>query len=225
MSALLLVEDEPGVAEALRLALTSLGHRVETAPDGHTGLAALTERWFEVLLLDVMLPGIDGFETARRVRAGSLLPIIMLTARSDPIDIVAGLECGADDYVTKPVEPRVLDARIKAVLRRAVPAGQGRALVFGELAIDTDAMTVSREGEPVALTPTELRLLLELAEHAGQVLSRHQLLQRVWGYGYAGDSRLVDAVVQRLRAKVEPEPSRPTLIHTVRGIGYRMDRR
>ncbi|MCW5951782.1 MAG: response regulator transcription factor, partial [Propionibacteriaceae bacterium] len=189
-----------------------------------TGLAVLAERSFDVMLLDVMMPGIDGFETARRVRAGSLLPIIMLTARSDPIDIVAGLECGADDYVTKPVEPRVLDARIKAVLRRATPAGQGPALVFGGLAIDANAMTVTRDGEPLALTPTELRLLLELADHAGQVLSRHQLLQRVWGYGYAGDSRLVDAVVQRLRAKVEPEPSRPALIHTVRGIGYRMDR-
>lgn len=224
MSALLLVEDDPGVAEALRLALTSLGHRVEVAADGTAGLAALAQGRFEVLLLDVMLPGIDGFETARRVRSGSLLPIIMLTARSDPMDIVAGLECGADDYVTKPVEPRVLDARIKAVLRRATPTGQGRALRFGELTIDEAAMIVTRSGQPVALTPTELRLLLELAQHAGQVLSRHQLLQRVWGYGYAGDSRLVDAVVQRLRAKIEPAPSRPSLISTVRGVGYRMDR-
>jgi DNA-binding response OmpR family regulator len=176
------------------------------------------------MLLDVMMPGIDGFETARRVRVTSLLPIIMLTARSDPIDIVAGLECGADDYVTKPVEPRVLDARIKAVLRRATANEQGSLLAFGELAINPAAMIVTRAGEPVALTPTELRLLLELAEHAGQVLSRHQLLHRVWGYGYAGDSRLVDAVVQRLRAKVEPIPSQPTLIRTVRGIGYRLDR-
>ncbi|MGC3955557.1 MAG: response regulator transcription factor [Propionicimonas sp.] len=224
MSELLLVEDDPGVAEALRLALTSLGHWVEVAADGHSGLAALGDRSFDVMLLDVMMPGIDGFETARRVRAGSLLPIIMLTARSDPIDIVAGLECGADDYVTKPVEPRVLDARIKAVLRRAAPVDGHVALGFGGLLIDTAAMVVTRDGEPVALTPTELRLLLELAEHAGQVLSRHQLLQRVWGYGYAGDSRLVDAVVQRLRAKVEPTPGRPTLIQTVRGIGYRLDR-
>lgn len=224
MSSLLLVEDDPGVAEALRLALTSLGHRVEVAPDGSAGLAALEQQPFDVMLLDVMLPGMDGFEVARQVRAGSLLPIIMLTARSDPIDIVAGLECGADDYVTKPVEPRVLDARVKAVLRRAAPTGPVSVLLFGSLAIDTAAMTVARDGEPVALTPTELRLLLDLAEHAGQVLSRHQLLQRVWGYGYAGDSRLVDAVVQRLRAKVEPEPSNPSLIRTVRGIGYRMDR-
>ena len=197
MSALLLVEDDPGVAEALRLALVSLGHRVELACDGETGLAKMAAQPFDVMLLDVMMPGIDGFETARRVRVASLLPIIMLTARSDPIDIVAGLECGADDYVTKPVEPRVLDARIKAVLRRATPHEQGSLLAFGELAINPAAMTVTRAGEPVALTPTELRLILELAEHAGQVLSRHQLLHRVWGYGYAGDSRLVDAVVQR----------------------------
>ncbi|MEA4943172.1 MAG: response regulator transcription factor [Propionicimonas sp.] len=225
MSELLLVEDDPGVAEALRLALTSLGHRVHLAADGASGLVQLTARRFDVMLLDVMMPGIDGFETARRVRAGSLLPIIMLTARSDPVDIVAGLERGADDYVTKPVEPRVLDARIKAVLRRAVPTGREQPLVFGGLVIDTVAMVVTREGEPIALTPTELRLLLELADHAGQVLSRHQLLQQVWGYGYAADSRLVDAVVQRLRAKVEPTPSRPTLIQTVRGIGYRLDRK
>lgn len=224
MSALLLVEDDPGVAEALRLALTSLDHRVEVAGDGPAALAALARGQFQVLLLDVMLPGIDGFETARRVRARSLLPIIMLTARSDPMDVVAGLECGADDYVTKPVEPRVLDARIKAVLRRVTPVDHGRSLVFGALTIDEAAMVVTRDGEPVALTPTELRLLLELAQHAGQVLGRQQLLQRVWGYGYAGDSRLVDAVVQRLRAKIEPEPSQPRLISTVRGVGYRMDR-
>mgnify|MGYP001306888815 CR=1 FL=1 len=224
MSELLLVEDDPGVAEALRLALTSLGHHVELAPDGAAGLAAIAERRFDVMRLDVMMPGIDGFQTARLVRAGSLLPIIMLTARSDPIDIVAGLECGADDYVTKPAEPRVLDARIKAVLRRAAATGPHAVLAFGGLAIDTAAMVVTRNGQVVALTPTELRLLLELAEHAGQVLSRHQLLQRVWGYGYAGDSRLVDAVVQRLRAKVEPDPGDPTLIQTVRGIGYRLDR-
>ncbi|SNU01934.1 DNA-binding response regulator, OmpR family, contains REC and winged-helix (wHTH) domain [Ruaniaceae bacterium KH17] len=224
MSSLLLVEDDPGVAEALRLALVSLGHRVELAETGEAALDAVGQRDFDVMLLDVMMPGIDGFETARRVRLGSLLPIIMLTARSDPIDIVAGLECGADDYVTKPVEPRVLDARVKAVLRRAAPAGSEGLLRFGELAINRAAMTVTRAGEPVSLTPTELRLLLELAEHAGQVLSRHQLLQRVWDYGYSGDSRLVDAVVQRLRGKVEARPSEPELIKTVRGIGYRLDR-
>ncbi|MFT3888368.1 MAG: response regulator transcription factor [Arachnia sp.] len=224
MSTLLLVEDDPGVAAALRLALVALGHRVEVAGDGATALTLAAAHRFDVLLLDVMMPGLDGFETARRLRATSSLPIIMLTARSDPVDIVAGLECGADDYVTKPAEPRVLDARIKAVLRRAARGPDEAAMVFGDLAINPAAMTVTRAGEPIALTPTELRLLLELADHAGQVLSRHQLLQRVWDYGYAGDSRLVDAVVQRLRAKVEPTPSRPTLIRTVRGVGYRLDR-
>jgi DNA-binding response OmpR family regulator len=224
MSRVLLVEDDPGVAEAVALALTSLGHSVRIAADGGAGLSALAEEPFDVLLLDVMLPGIDGFETARRVRATSLVPIIMLTARSDAIDIVAGLECGADDYVTKPAEPRVLDARIKAVLRRTSPGVSAAVLGFGDLGIDTAAMTVTKAGVPVALTPTELRLLVELAEHAGQVLSRHQLLVNVWGYGYAGDSRLVDAVVQRLRAKVETFPAQPEHIHTVRGIGYRMDR-
>jgi DNA-binding response OmpR family regulator len=224
MSRVLLVEDDDGVARLLALALKSLGHSVRVEPNGLAGLAAAAGEAFDVMLLDVMLPGIDGFETARRLRASSLLPIIMLTARSDPIDIVAGLECGADDYVTKPAEPRVLDARIKAVLRRAIPRTPEGALRLGSLCIDTAAMSVKRDGEPVALTPTELRLLVELAEHRGIVLSRHQLLQRVWGYGYAGDSRLVDAVVQRLRAKIEPVPAEPNYIHTVRGIGYRMDR-
>ena len=224
MSQVLLVEDDPGVAELLALALRSLGHVVTTAGDGLSGLSAAAAHRYDVMLLDVMMPGIDGFETARRLRASSLLPIIMLTARSDPFDIVAGLECGADDYVTKPAEPRVLDARIKAVLRRATPGTPDATLRLGSLCIDTLGMTVTRDGEPIALTPTELRLLVELAEHRGQVLSRHQLLQRVWGYGYAGDSRLVDAVVQRLRAKIETVPAQPNYLHTVRGIGYRMDR-
>lgn len=224
MSQVLLVEDDTGVAGLLALALTALGHTVTTAEDGLAGLAAVAGGRFDVMLLDVMMPGIDGFETARRLRATSLLPIIMLTARSDPFDIVAGLECGADDYVIKPAEPRVLDARIKAVLRRATPSGPDATWRLGALCIDTRAMTVTRDGALVCLTPTELRLLVELAEHRGQVLSRHQLLQRVWGYGYAGDSRLVDAVVQRLRAKIEPVPGQPTYLHTARGIGYRMDR-
>lgn len=224
MSHLLLVEDDAGVAEAMGLALTTLGHTVRIAPDGLGGLAALGAEPFDVVLLDVMLPGIDGFETARRVRLDSPVPIIMLTARSDAIDIVAGLECGADDYVTKPAEPRVLDARIKAVLRRCIPDADSAEIRLGRLCIDQAAMQVTRDGMPIALTPTELRLLVELAEHRGQVLSRHQLLQRVWGYGYAGDSRLVDAVIQRLRAKIEDAPASPGYVHTVRGIGYRMNR-
>lgn len=226
MSRLLLVEDDAGVAELLALALTALGHAVTIAPDGFAGLDALAREPVDVVLLDVMMPGIDGFETARRMRATSQVPIVMLTARSDPIDIVAGLECGADDYVTKPAEPRVLDARVKAILRRSVPGPEAVAAhVIGDLHLDLAGRRLLRGDEEVPLTPTEFDVLAELAEHRGQALSRHQLLQRVWGYGYAGDSRLVDAVVQRLRAKIEPVPGQPTHIQTVRGVGYRLERR
>ena len=225
MSHLLLVEDDAGVAELLALAMRSLGHTVTVAPDGYAGLDALDRETVDVVLLDVMMPGIDGFETARRMRARSQVPIVMLTARSDPVDIVAGLECGADDYVTKPAEPRVLDARVKAILRRATPAPEDVVVHrIGDLALDPGARKLSRGASEVPLTPTEFDVLAELADHRGQALSRHQLLQRVWGYGYAGDSRLVDAVIQRLRTKVEPAPARPTHIQTVRGVGYRLER-
>ena len=157
-----------------------------------------------------MLPGIDGFEVCRRVRAAGPVPIIMLTARGDDFDVVGGLEAGADDYVVKPVQPRVLDARIRAVLRRAdrdpAPAGAHR---YGDLVIDRTALTVTKGGQPVSLTPTELRLLLELSRSPGQVLTREQLLQSVWEHDYLGDSRLVDACVQRLRAKIEDDAVGP----------------
>ncbi|MBB1496032.1 response regulator transcription factor [Propioniciclava sp. MC1595] len=225
MSHLLLVEDDAGVAKLLALAMRSLGHTVTVAPDGYAGLDALDRETVDVVLLDVMMPGIDGFETARRMRARSQVPIVMLTARSDPVDIVAGLECGADDYVTKPAEPRVLDARVKAILRRATPAPEDVVVHrIGDLVLDPGARKLSRGASEVPLTPTEFDVLAELADHRGQALSRHQLLQRVWGYGYAGDSRLVDAVIQRLRTKVEPAPARPTHIQTVRGVGYRLER-
>ena len=225
MSHLLLVEDDAGVAELLALAMRSLGHTVTVAPDGYAGLDALDRETVDVVLLDVMMPGIDGFETARRMRVRSQVPIVMLTARSDPVDIVAGLECGADDYVTKPAEPRVLDARVKAILRRATPAPEDVVVHrIGDLVLDPGARKLSRGASEVPLTPTEFDVLAELADHRGQALSRHQLLQRVWGYGYAGDSRLVDAVIQRLRTKVEPAPARPTHIQTVRGVGYRLER-
>lgn len=225
MSHLLLVEDDAGVAKLLALAMRSLGHTVTVAPDGYAGLDALDRETVDVVLLDVMMPGIDGFETARRMRVRSQVPIVMLTARSDPVDIVAGLECGADDYVTKPAEPRVLDARVKAILRRATPAPEDVVVHrIGDLVLDPGARKLSRGASEVPLTPTEFDVLAELADHRGQALSRHQLLQRVWGYGYAGDSRLVDAVIQRLRTKVEPAPARPTHIQTVRGVGYRLER-
>ncbi|QIG42510.1 response regulator transcription factor [Nocardioides anomalus] len=224
MPRLLIIEDDDAVAEALQLALTQLGHTVRTAPSAEPGLAMLDDGTpTDLAIVDVMLPGMDGFELCRRVSATRPLPLVLLTARSDPIDIVVGLECGADDYVAKPVEPRVLDARIKAVLRRSATEPTRTLTQLGDLTVDEAAMRVHRDGEPVLLTPTELRLLLELLHHAGQARSRRVLLERVWEYGFVGDTRLVDACVQRLRAKVEPNPSKPTLIQTVRGVGYRLE--
>jgi DNA-binding response OmpR family regulator len=228
---LLLVEDDAAIAEALHLALSDLGHVVRVASTGEEGLAVLGTPTSpdrpDLAIVDVMLPGIDGFEVCRKVSATNGPPIVLLTARSDPIDIVVGLECGADDYVTKPVEPRVLDARIKAVLRRATPSTvvADRRIEVGSLVVDESAMVVTRHGDTVSLTPTELRLFLELLHHAGQAMTRRVLLERVWDYGYVGDARLVDACVQRLRAKVEDDPGNPTMITTVRGVGYRLDRR
>ncbi|MDH6130561.1 response regulator transcription factor [Kitasatospora sp. GP82] len=228
MARVLLVEDDDGLREALDLALSGLGHEVLGAPDGPSGLEKLTAgRQVDCVVLDVMMPHMDGFEVCRGIRRLGQTPVIMLTARSEPIDIVAGLECGADDYVAKPVEPRVLDARIKAVLRRVAPIAEpnsGAGIVdMGSVRVDTRAMSVTKHGVPLELTPTELRLLLEFVLHPGQVLTRQVLLDRVWDYGYLGDSRIVDACVWRLRAKTEDDPARPSLIATVRGVGYRLD--
>lgn len=224
MANVLLVEDEPSVREAISLALEGLGHEVVAVGDGPTALSTVRGgHAHDVMVLDVMMPGMDGFEVCRRVRADQGLPIIMLTARTDPVDIVVGLECGADDYVGKPVEPRVLDARIKAVLRRTVPEVTSHVVTIGELRLDLAAMRVTAGGAELALTPTELKLLVCLVRNAGQALTRGVLLDRVWSYSYEGDSRLVDATIQRLRAKVEPDAANPSVIHTVRGIGYRVD--
>ena len=220
MAAILLVEDDPSVRTGLELALTRQGHSVTACASGEEALDQARARPPEIVILDVMLPGIDGFEVCRRVRRTDQMPIILLPARSDNLDVVVGLEAGADDYVIKPVEPAVLDARIRAVLRRAV-GGTANRSTYGDLVIDRGALRVLRNGDDVHLTPTELRLLLELTRHPGQVLSRGHLLRAVWDHGYAGDSRLVDATVQRLRAKVEPDASAPTLVQTVRGFGYR----
>ncbi|WP_091504316.1 MULTISPECIES: response regulator transcription factor [Amycolatopsis] len=228
MSRLLLVEDDAVLAEVLSRALRDLGHAVTVAGSGEQALESLYEHGnpVDLVLLDVMLPGVDGFEVCRRIRARDTTPVILLTARGDPIDVVAGLEGGADDYVVKPVQPRVLDARVKTVLRRATPAAPPDAappvLTLGELAVDRAAWLVTRGGEEVHLTPTELRLLFEFVDHLGQALSRRTLLQRVWDYGYSGDARLVDAAVARLRAKIEPDPANPSLLRTVRGVGYRL---
>ena len=222
MASILLVEDDASVREAVAMALEGDGHRVETAVSGDEALARWQRSRPDLILLDVMLPGADGLEVCRMVRRDDQVPIIMLTARSDAIDVVLGLESGADDYVTKPFETRVLLARIKAVLRRNTAEPQDRVVRFGELVVDPVGMAVTRGGVEVRLTPTELRLLLELARRPGQVFTRALLLERVWDYSYLGDSRLVDVCVQRLRAKVEDDPAHPRLIHTVRGVGYKL---
>jgi DNA-binding response OmpR family regulator len=217
----LLIEDDQAVRNALEFALRRQGHHVSAAPTGEEGLVLVGEVVPDIVVLDVMLPGIDGFEVCRRVRAMGDVPVVMLTARGDDFDVVGGLEAGADDYVVKPVEPRVLDARLRAVLRRSDRDTSRSTAVFGDLVIDRAALTVHKAGRPVGLTPTELRLLLELSRSPGTALTREQLLKSVWEHDYLGDSRLVDACVQRLRMKVEDVPSAPVFVRTVRGFGYR----
>ncbi|WP_434451362.1 response regulator [Lentzea sp. E54] len=222
MPRVLLIEDDEAVREGLSLALTYQGHTVDAVRTGEEGLELLTSVSPDVVVLDLMLPGVDGFEVCRRIRSAGDLPIIMLTARNDDIDVVAGLEAGADDYVAKPAQARVLEARIRAVLRRSsVTAAEVVAERHGDLTIDREGLVVTRFGKPVALAPTELRLLLELSSSPGRVMSRQQLLESVWDQGYLGDSRLVDACVQRLRSKIEADPAAPRYVQTVRGFGYR----
>jgi two-component system response regulator MtrA len=217
---ILLIEDDPLVRRGLQLALGRHGHDVRTAETGEDGLSQLRASMPDLVVLDLMLPGIDGFEVCRRVRSVSEVPVIMLTARGDDFDVVGGLAAGADDYVIKPARPTVLDARIRAVLRRATGPADG-VRVHRDLRIDTAALTVSLHDEPVLLTPTELRLLLTLSRTPGRVYSRQQLLEEVWEHDYLGDSRLVDNCVQRLRAKIEASPAAPEYVQTVRGFGYR----
>jgi DNA-binding response OmpR family regulator len=220
---ILLVEDDEHIRASLRLVFEDEGHTVVEAASGEAALRALDRRSPDIVLIDVMLPGIDGFELCRQIRKSSNLPILMLTALTDSHDVVAGLEAGADDYVTKPAIPKELSARVRALLRRARSDGGGpESLAFGDLEVIPDAGIVRRAGEEVALTRTEFRLLCELATNAGRVLSREVLLERVWGYDYFGDGRLVDVHVRRLRTKVEGDPSEPQHIMTVRGLGYRL---
>jgi len=229
---ILLVEDEPAIQELIAVNLQHAGHHVIRARDAEGALGIVKSALPDLLLIDWMLPGMSGVSLARQLRQEERtrqIPIIMLTARSDDFDVVAGLEAGADDYVAKPVEPRVLDARIRAVLRRSAadqPGGPAAAAEerHGDLVIDRSALEVTKRGVPVSLTPTELKLLLELARTPGQVYSRQQILSAVWDHDYLGDSRLVDACVQRLRAKIEDVPAHPEHVQTVRGFGYRFGR-
>ncbi|MEU2119773.1 two-component system response regulator CseB [Streptomyces sp. NPDC016459] len=226
----LFVEDDDVIREATQLALERDGFRVTAVPDGLSGLDAFRAQRPDIALLDVMLPGMDGVSLCRRIRDESTVPVIMLSARADSIDVVLGLEAGADDYVTKPFDGSVLMARIRAVLRRFGHAGGagagehgdgapgvGGLLVFGDLEVDTEGMEVRKGGAPVALTPTEMRLLLEFSSAPGTVLSRDKLLERVWDYGWGGDTRVVDVHVQRLRSKIGQDR-----IETVRGFGYKL---
>jgi len=217
---ILLVEDDATIRQMTQLSLERDGFAVATAPDGASGLAAFSAETPDLVVLDVMLPGVDGVSVCRSIREHSVVPIVMLTARTDPVDVVLGLEAGADDYVTKPFEPAILAARLRAVLRRVARHDGSSALRVGELEIDRDGMEVRVGGAPVGLTPTEYKLLLELAENRGVVMSRERLLEEVWGYVWAGDTRLVDMHVRRLRAKIGPEA-----IETVRGAGYKLVRR
>jgi two-component system, OmpR family, response regulator MtrA len=222
---LLLVEDDASIREIVSIGLKAAGFRVVTAIDGQQGLATVRSGAFDAVILDVMLPSLDGFEVCREIRKFSRIPIVMLTARTDLVDVVVGLESGADDYVKKPFELPELMARLRAVLRRAAaPADEGRLIAAGRLEIDPAGFTVRRDGAELTLTATEFRLLVELARRPGQVFTRELLLQRVWDYDYLGESHLVDVAIQRLRAKVEDDPAHPVLIKTVRGVGYRLDR-
>ena len=221
---ILLVEDDPSIREVTAIGLRAAGFEVDTAADGAAGLERWRQAQPDLVLLDVMLPRLDGLEVCREIRRASTVPIVMLTARGDTIDVVVGLEAGADDYVTKPFEMVELVARIRAALRRrrsTAEGGAGAALELGPLAIDTAGRTVRRGDEDIALTRTEFDLLVELAQRPGQVLTRDQLLDHVWGYDYLGDSRLVDVAIGRVRAKVERDPANPELLVTVRGSGYK----
>jgi DNA-binding response OmpR family regulator len=221
----LLVEDDPRVRRVLHLALQDEGYVVAEASCGHDGLAKVCDICPDVVLLDLMLPDTDGFTVCRTIRRESAVPVIMVTARSDSRDVVAGLEAGADDYLVKPLVATELSARIRALLRRA-GAQSGppelRTIRAGDLEIGVDEGAVRRDGSTICLTRTEFRLLVELALNRDGVCSREELLERVWGYGYFGDSRIVDVHVRRLRMKIEHDPANPRLVVTARGLGYRL---
>ncbi|WP_030177791.1 response regulator transcription factor [Streptomyces sp. NRRL S-813] len=224
MPRILLIEDDAAVRRGVQLALRHHGHDVVAASTGEEGLQHLVSFRPDVVVLDLMLPGMPGLDVCRRIREREQVGIIMMTAKGDSIDMIVGLEAGADDYVVKPVQSRVLEARVRALLRRLDAPASGvarpRTESHGDLTIDRAGMLVTHRGRPVGLAPSELRLLLALSAAPGQVLSRQQLLEAVWEHSYHGDIRLVDACVKRLRGKLGELGGAPRYIHTVRGFGY-----
>ncbi|MFE5775155.1 MULTISPECIES: MtrAB system response regulator MtrA [Brachybacterium] len=219
-SRILVVDDDHAIAEMVGIVLRGKGFDVVTTADGASALDAFDRLHPDLVLLDLMLPGMDGIEVCRRLRRHSGVPILMLTARSDTADVVEGLEAGADDYLTKPFEPDELVARIKARVRRS-EAPSTEQLSVGDLSIDVDGHEVRRDGEKIPLTPLEFELLVQLARRPWQVFTRETLLKEVWGYRHSADTRLVNVHVQRLRSKIEIDPEHPRIVVTVRGVGYR----
>ena len=224
---ILLVEDDAGLGEAVRDQITASGHTADWAQLIADAQACVQTVSYDLVLLDLRLPDISGFEVCRAIRRTSITPVIMVTAQTDTSDLVNGFDAGADDYVTKPVVPKELAARIRAALRRTQTVEPSLSSAkslnkIGDVEIDRNLSIVKKAGVEISLTKTEYRLLVEFADHPGMVMSRDQLLERVWGYEYLGDSRLVDAHVRRLRVKVETQPEEPTMIVTVRGMGYRL---
>lgn len=218
----LVVEDDDRIRAALRLALGDEGYAVDDVPDAETAVEHFRLNRPDIVLLDIMLPGTGGLDLCHHLRRSSDVPIIMVTARDDSHDVVAGLEAGADDYVTKPFVVKELAARIRALLRRTrLPLVEPSMLEFGGLTVSVEEGIVTRGGETIDLTRTEFLLLCELIDHPRRILSRDQLLNSVWGYDYYGDARIVDAHIARLRKKIEPDPSAPTFVTTVRGLGYK----
>jgi DNA-binding response OmpR family regulator len=221
---LLLVEDDVRVSRALALALSDAGDKVRVAGSASEARVQLSQGEPDVILLDLGLPDGDGLDLCAELRSRSDVPIVIVTARGDSSEVVAGLEAGADDYVKKPVTGTELSARVRALLRRTERTDESLPLLVGDLEVDTRHGSVRRDGADVPLTRTERRLLRELALRSGDVVTREELLQRVWGYEYFGDTRLLDVHIRRLRTKLEVDPSAPRLVVTVRGLGYRLER-
>jgi two-component system response regulator MtrA len=223
MAHVMVVEDDDSIRESVGLALSEAGYRITLVGDGTEAIRRARDDPPDLIVLDLMLPGRSGIDVCSTIRNQSTIPIIMLTAKTESSDIVAGLECGADDYVTKPFDLEELMARVRAALRRSHIDYGDQPIRLGDLVIQPSSFRAYRGPRQLPLTTTEFRLLTELAIRGGQVISRVDLLHTVWNYDYLGDSRLVDQAIKRLRAKVEDNPAEPTLIVTVRGVGYRLE--